>query len=186
MLQFVIQGRGGQGAQTAGEILANVFFREEKYVQAYATYGGARRGTPVSSFIRVDEEPIRLRCDIENPDVIVCFDPSLLNEVLLKGATDNTWVLINSAKLPEYFAGLGKFRIVTLDAMSIAQTNRLGRMVNTTLVGAVAGLLDKPALDMLKKVVAEMSPAKKEENVKSCIEGYSLARERRLSNGGSE
>ncbi len=185
MLQFIIQGRGGQGAQKAGEILANVFFREEKYVQAYATYGGARRGTPVSSFIRVDEEPIRLRCNIENPDVIVCFDPSLLNEVLLKGATENTWVLINSAKLPEYFARLGKFRVVTLDAMSVAQTNHLGRMVNTTLVGAVAGLLGQPALDILREVVAEMSPAKREENVKSCVDGYRMAKERGVFHGGS-
>lgn len=59
VLQFIVQGRGGQGAQKAGEILANIFFREGKYVQTYATYGGARRGTSVSSFIRVDDKLIR-------------------------------------------------------------------------------------------------------------------------------
>ncbi|KUO74499.1 MAG: hypothetical protein APF81_01860 [Desulfosporosinus sp. BRH_c37] len=176
MLQFIIQGRGGQGAQMAGDILANVFFREGKYVQAYATYGGARRGTAVSSFIRVDDQPIRLRCNIEDPDVIVCFDPSLLNDVLLKGATEDTLVLINSAQPPEYFTGLGKFRVVTIDAMAIAQENKLGRIVNTTLVGAVAGLLGRPTLQVLCEVVSDMSPVKVDQNVKSCEDGYKLTR----------
>lgn len=176
MLQFIIQGRGGQGAQMAGDILANVFFREGKYVQAYATYGGARRGTAVSSFIRVDNHPIRLRCNIENPDVIVCFDPSLLNDVLLRGATENTFVLINSAQPPEHFTGLGKFRIVTIDAMAVAHDNKLGRIVNTTLVGAVAGLLGQPNLEVLCEVVTEMSPVKVDQNLKCCEAGYRLIR----------
>lgn len=185
MLQFIIQGRGGQGAQKAGEILADVFFREGKYVQAYATYGGARRGTPVSSFIRVDDKPIRLRCDIDHPDVIVCFDPSLLNGPLLKGATEETIVVINSTKPPEHFAELGKFKIVTIDAMAIAQANQLGRIVNSTLVGAVAGLLGQPSIDVLAKVVTETSPAKVEQNVNSCMDGYRVAKERGGLNGGS-
>lgn len=176
MLQFIVQGRGGQGAQMAGDILANVFFREGKYVQAYATYGGARRGTAVSSFIRVDDQPIRLRCNIEDPDVIVCFDPSLLTDVLLKGANEDTLVLINSAQPPEYFNGLGRFRIATIDAMAIAQENNLGRIVNTTLVGAVAGLLGWPSLDVLCDVVSDMSPVKVDQNVKSCKDGYRLTR----------
>ncbi|MBI2318822.1 MAG: 2-oxoacid:acceptor oxidoreductase family protein, partial [Betaproteobacteria bacterium] len=71
MLQFFIQGRGGQGAQTAGTILAQMFFQEGKEVLVYSTYGGARRGTPVSSSLRIDDKPIRMRCDIENPDAIL-------------------------------------------------------------------------------------------------------------------
>lgn len=174
MLQFKIQGRGGQGAQKAGEIIAEAFFQESKYVQAYSTYGGARRGTPVSTFIRADDRPIRLRCDIENPDVIVCFDPSLLNDVLLKGATKDTLLLINSASSPDYFSNLRDFKIVTIDAINIAHTNQLGRIVNTTLVGACAGLLKAPNIDILTRVVREKSPAKVEQNVKACLDGFRL------------
>ncbi|HWJ02945.1 MAG TPA: 2-oxoacid:acceptor oxidoreductase family protein, partial [Verrucomicrobiae bacterium] len=150
MLQFIVQGRGGQGAQMAGEILAHAFFRAGKHVQAYATYGGARRGTPVSSFIRVDEQPIRLRCNIEKPDVIVCFDPSLLNNTLLQGATSDTLVLINSAQPPEHFRELGNYKLATIDAKAISQANNLGRIVNSTLVGAVVGLLDQPGIEILR------------------------------------
>ena len=34
MLEILIQGRGGQGAQTAGNQLARAFFAEGKFVQA--------------------------------------------------------------------------------------------------------------------------------------------------------
>lgn len=178
MLQCIIQGRGGQGAQMAGEILAHAFFQEGKYVQNYSTYGGARRGTAVSSFIRVDNKPIRLRCDIENPDIIMCFDPSLLNDDLLRGAGENTLVLINSTEPLESYAGMGNFKITTINAMTIAQNNKLGRVVNTTLVGAFAGLIENPDIEVLTKVVAEISPVKTDQNVNACIDGYKLVRER--------
>ena len=176
MLQFKIQGRGGQGALTAAEILAEAFFREGKYIQAYATYGGARRGTPVTSFVRVDDKPIRLRCDIENPDAIVCFDPSLLTGALLQGAGQGTLMLVNSANLPGHFASLGDYRFYTLDAIAIAYASGLGRIVNTTLVGAFAGLMEKPDPDTLVRVIREKSPARAEENVRAFMEGFRSAK----------
>jgi len=180
VLQFIIQGRGGQGAQLAGKILADMYFQEGKHVLSYATYGGARRGTPVSSLLRVDEKPIRLRCDIENPDVIVCFDPSLLQGgPLLQGASAQTVVLINSALPAEAFGHLGEFKVRTIDAMNIAKKNNLGRIVNTTLVGATLGMLGYANTDLLQKVVGETSPVKSEENVAACLEGYRLADEGR-------
>lgn len=178
MLQFIIQGRGGQGAQTAGNILADMYFQEGKQVLSYATYGGARRGTPVSSLLRVDDKPIRLRCDIDNPDVIVCFDPSLLDGgSLFKGATEKTIVLINTSLPAEKFSALGNFKVVTIDAKAIAQKYQLGRIVNTTLVGAVLGLLGYTNVDLLKKVVGAESPVKSENNVAACLEGYRIVNE---------
>ena len=174
MLQFKIQGRGGQGAQKAGEILAEAFFREGKYVQAYSTYGGARRGTPVSTFFREDDKPITLRCDIENPDVIVCFDSSLLNDALLKGATEDTLVLINSKNSPDYLSNLGNFKIATIDAINLARANQLGRIVNSVLVGAFAALMKKPDIDVLIQVVKDISPAKVEQNVNACLDGFNF------------
>lgn len=174
MLEIRIQGRGGQGAQMAGQILATAFFREGKYIQSFASYGGARRGTPVSAFLRVDEKPITLRCDIEQPDAILCFDSSLLNEMLLKGATSQTKIMVNSTKSPNDFQYLGDFNIITVDAKKIASRNNLGRIVNSALIGAFTALLGTPAIENLIEVVKEMSPAKVEENVASCQEGYEL------------
>lgn len=49
---------------------------------------------------------------------------------LLRGAGENTLVLINSTEPPENYAGIGNFKIATINGMSIAQNNKLGRVVN--------------------------------------------------------
>ena len=179
MLQIRIQGRGGQGAQMAGQILATTFFNAGKFIQSFATYGGARRGAPVSAFLRVDDRPIRMRCDIENPDAILVFDPTLLDENLLQGATDKTLLLVNSSRTLTDFSDFNNFRLHIVDGKSIARRNGLGRIVNSALIGAFAGLLKAPDIMDLKKVVAEMSPVKIDQNVNSCLEGYEL-----MKNGG--
>lgn len=162
----------------AGNILADMYFQEGRHVLAYATYGGARRGTPVSSSLRVDDKPIRMRCDIENPDAIVCFDPSLLTGGnLLRVATEKTLVLINSSRPSAEFAHLGSFRIVAVDATTVARNNQLGRIVNTTLVGALLGLMNYSNIDLLRKVVGETSPVKPENNVAACLDGYRIGNE---------
>jgi len=38
MLELAIMGRGGQGAQTAGILLARAFYAERNYVQSFASY----------------------------------------------------------------------------------------------------------------------------------------------------
>jgi hypothetical protein len=74
------------------------FFAAGQQVQCFASYGGARRGTPVSSFLRVDTRPIRLRCDIERADAILCFDASLLDGPLLACGRADTLIVVNSMR----------------------------------------------------------------------------------------
>ena len=65
-------GRGGQGAVTSTELLAQAAIAEGKFAQAFPSFGPERRGAPVQAFNRVDEkEPIRIRVDITEPDVVV-------------------------------------------------------------------------------------------------------------------
>lgn len=175
MLEIIIHGRGGQGAQTAGNLLAMAFFAEGKFIQSFATYGGARRGTPVSSFIRIDERPVRLRCDIEHADAILCFDASLLEAGLLDRAGAETLVVVNSAKTRDHYAGLGAMRIMPIDGIDIARRNGLGRLVNSALLGAFIRALDAPALDTMSRTIAEGAPVKRQENIKACVEGFATA-----------
>jgi pyruvate ferredoxin oxidoreductase gamma subunit len=177
MLEILIQGRGGQGAQTAGNQLATAFFAEGKFVQTFSTYGGARRGTPVSSFLRVDEQPIRRRCSIEHASAILCFDDSLLPGLLAQFADQDTLVVVNSRGPAEAYASLGDYRIVTIDGMGVAQNNDMGRIVNSALLGAFAGALGQPSINMLNQVVEETAPVKKQENLAACKQAYRLTRE---------
>ena len=151
MLQIVIQGRGGQGAQTAGNLLAAAFFAAGRQVQCFASYGGARRGTPVSSFLRVDERPIRLRCDIERADAILCFDASLLAGPLLACADAHTLVVVNTARPAADFAQtLPGRHVVPVDGLAIARRHGLGRIVNSALLGGLARAVGAPALPVLE------------------------------------
>jgi pyruvate ferredoxin oxidoreductase gamma subunit len=173
VLQIIIQGRGGQGAQTAGNLLATAFFAEGRQVQSFASYGGARRGTPVNSFIRVDERPIRLRCDIERADAILCFDSSLLEGRLLAAAGAGTAIVVNSSRSPEeYGQRLPGCRIIPVDGVAISRRHGLGRIVNSALLGGFARAIGTPALPVLLRALVEEAPKLHDENVAACEEGY--------------
>jgi pyruvate ferredoxin oxidoreductase gamma subunit len=142
-------------------------------VQAFSSYGGARRGTPVSSFIRVDERPIRLRCDIERADAILCFDSTLLDARLLAAAGADALIVVNSAQSPEHFAGaLPGRRVIPVDGISISGRHGLGRIVNSALLGAFARAIEAPALDVLIRTLSAEAPKKRDENVAACKDGY--------------
>jgi len=173
MLQVIIQGRGGQGAQLAGSLLAMAFFAEGREVQSFATYGGARRGTPVSSFIRVDDKPIRLRCDIERADALLCFDASLLEGRLLAAAGPRTLIVVNSRLPAAHFAqALPGYRVLPVDGLEIAAAHGLRRIVNSALLGAFAAAVGAPKLETLDATIAAEAPKNAEANVAACAEGY--------------
>lgn len=176
MLQIIIQGRGGQGAQTAGSLLAMAFFAAGRQVQSFASYGGARRGTPVSSFIRVDDRPVRLRCDIEQADAILCFDASLLQGPLLAAARPDTLIVVNSARsAAEYARTLPGYRVIPVDGIAISRRNGLGRIVNSALLGAFVRAIEAPTLATLTHTLTEQAPKQHDENIAACTEGYRWA-----------
>ena len=80
MIEVKFRGRGGQGAVIASEILGKSFFLEGKYPQAFPFFGGERRGAPVFGFLRVDDKPILLKCQIKHPDHEAIFDMTLADE----------------------------------------------------------------------------------------------------------
>ena len=176
MLQIVIQGRGGQGAQTAGNLLAAAFFAAGRQVQCFASYGGARRGTPVSSYLRVDDRPIRVRCDIERADAILCFDATLLAGALRATATPATVVVVNSQRSAgELARTLPGLHLVPVDGLAIARRHGLERIVNSALLGAFARAIGAMDLPMLETTLRERAPKLKDANVAACEEGWRCA-----------
>ena len=178
MLEIIIQGRGGQGAQTAGNLLASAFHAQGLHVQSFASYGGARRGTPVNSHLRVDDRPIRLRCDIERADAILCFDASLLEGRLLATADAETLIVVNSARSAADFTRIlpGK-RVIPIDALTISRQQGLGRIVNSALLGAMARAINAPSLAVLTQALVDNAPKQHDENVAACTEGYRCAKQ---------
>jgi len=169
-------GRGGQGAVTAANILAVAAFKEGKEVQAFPMFGVERRGAPVMAFTRIDDKPIDLKTLIYSPDFVVVLDPTLMDVIdVTEGLKEGGPVLINTTKSPEEF-DLGGCKVYTVDATKIAVENGLGTptnpIVNTAIIGSFAKVSGIVNLDSVLAAVRELSPVKKEENVKAAEEAY--------------
>ena len=98
-------GRGGQGIVTAAELLSVAAFLDGSHAQAFPTFGSERTGAPVVSFCRIDEQPIRAREPIAEPDAVIVCDPTLLHQVdVFDGLSDQGYLLVNTTRS---FADLG-------------------------------------------------------------------------------
>ncbi|MFC2067496.1 2-oxoacid:acceptor oxidoreductase family protein [Chloroflexota bacterium] len=134
-------GRGGQGAVTSAELVARAAINEDKYAHAFPSFGPERRGAPVLAFTRIDsKEPIRIRAEISQPDVVVVLDPRLIQVVnITSGLKEGGLVIVNTTKaLHEMAAQFDtKWRLATVDANKIARELLGVLIVNTTMIGAL-------------------------------------------------
>ena len=79
MMEIRWHARGGQGAKTAATLVAMVALEEGKYSQGFPEYGPERMGAPVKGYTRISDKPISVHCNIDEPDVEVVLDVSLLD-----------------------------------------------------------------------------------------------------------
>jgi 2-oxoacid:acceptor oxidoreductase gamma subunit (pyruvate/2-ketoisovalerate family) len=171
MLGIRLHGRGGQGAQVGCQILAAAFFRAGAWVQAFAAYGGERRGAPVTASLRVDDAAIHLRCDVTDAHHLLVLDPTLLAGLGPDAIETAGTVIVNSTHAP-CSRMPGASRIVTVDASAIARDAGLGPIVSTAVLGAFAAATGLVTLEDLCAAVEEWSPVKKVENLAACRAGY--------------
>ncbi len=183
MLEFRIHGRGGQGAQVGCQTLAAAFFRAGRYVQAFAAYGGERRGAPVIAFLRVDDAPIRLRCDVERADHLLVLDATLLADLPRVTLRDGGCLVVNATVAPEGWSPPAS-RVVAVDASAIAARVGLGGIVAPAMLGALAGATGLLDLDDLAAAVEAGSPARRAENREACRAGWRAATESVLAPAG--
>jgi 2-oxoisovalerate/pyruvate ferredoxin oxidoreductase gamma subunit len=177
MIEIKFRGRGGQGAVVASEILGRAFFLEGKYPQCFSLFGGERRGAPVVGFLRVDEEPILLKCQIRRPDHEIVFDLSLVNEKeISQEIKPGGVILLNTEKGIEAFRGLRAFRIGLIDAGPIARSAGLGGTFNMAMLGAYVRLTERVGMETLINAVKTMVPAKVEANVEAVKAAYERVR----------
>jgi len=179
MVEIRFHGRGGQGTVVASEVLATALFKEDKYVQAFPTFGVERRGAPVAAFLRISDRPIRLRCQIENPDHVIVLDPTLLPVIdVASGLKLGGWILINSDHHPNSMARFieGGWRVATVDASSIAAEYKLGSrtnpIVNTAILGAFASVTGLVKIGSVAEAIREGISIKPEANIDAATKAF--------------
>jgi pyruvate ferredoxin oxidoreductase gamma subunit len=139
-------GRGGQGVVTAGKMLADAALDSGQYFQAFPDYGPERAGAPIRAFTRLSSEPIHLHCQIEEPDVVLVLDPTLLGAInVTEGLKREGILIVNTEEPPAKVRKIVDFRtgkVFTVDATSIA-LETLGREItNTPMLGALVRATD--------------------------------------------
>ena len=141
LIEIRWHGRGGQGAVTSAELLAQAAISEGKYAHAFPSFGPERRGAPVLAFVRIDsKEPIRIRAEITQPDVVVVLDPRLIQVVnVTSGLKDRGMLIVNTKRAPQDIKSEfeNKWGLATVDAMRIARETLGVPITNTTMVGAL-------------------------------------------------
>lgn len=161
----------------ASNILAQALFTEDKYSQSFPVFGVERRGAPVTAYIRFDDKPINLRCEIYQPDHIVILDASLVQtQDVTQGLKPGGVILINSDKSPGSFDLDKKYKVATVDASAIALDLHLGSVgmpiVNTAILGALAKATAIVSLDSIAMAISSYMPKRAEPNVEAARRAY--------------
>ena len=169
-------GRGGQGAVTSAELVAKAAINEGKYAQAFPSFGPERRGAPVLAFDRIsNEQPIRVRAEVTQPDVVVVLDSGLLSIVdVTSGLKENGVLIINTKKdVKDIEAELGtKCRLATIDATKIARELLGVPITNTTMVGALIKASEVVKLESLLEPLKQRFEHLAERNINAMKRAY--------------
>jgi pyruvate ferredoxin oxidoreductase gamma subunit len=184
MFQIRIHGRGGQGVVTAAEMLSVAAFREDRYAQAFPSFGSERTGAPVVAFCRIDDKTIRLREPVMQPDALIIQDPTLLHQVdVFGGLVRDGYILINTSRsfselgLDEFVRGFPIQHLCTVPATEFA-LKHVGRpLPNAALLGGFAAVSGRIAIDSVLAAIREKFPAKVAEgNIAAARAAYDYVR----------
>ena len=174
MKEIRFHGRGGQGVVTAAELLGRAATLDNKYAQSMPSFGAERRGAPVAAFTRVDSDPIRIKCQVYEPDIVVVLDPALWGSAnMLEGLKKDGVLITNSAGMPKSIGDDLAKRTTAIDATSIA-LDIIGRPItNTVILGALLAVTNIVSMGALEQAVREAFPPKvAEANVKAIRAAY--------------
>lgn len=150
--------RAGQGAVTAAKLVAETALSSDQYMQAMPEYGPERMGAPIKAFTRISPEPIDIHCNIENPDVVMVLDDSLLDLVdVAEGLADDGALIINTCTPPAAIKkslGLAdSITVASVDASGIALDTIKRDIPNTPMVGALAKVTGTVEVDSVKTLL---------------------------------
>jgi pyruvate ferredoxin oxidoreductase gamma subunit len=173
VLEIRWHGRGGQGAKTAAQLVAQIALEEGRFSQGFPEYGPERMGAPIRGFTRVSDKPIRLHCAIEQPDVVVVLDDTMVGMPVVTEAVDRKTIFVvntpqSPAEMREKLTGASGSpvgAVYCVDATKIS-IDELGRpMPNTPMIGALVKATACISISVLKKDIQKKFLAKFGERV---------------------
>lgn len=161
MIEVRWHGRGGNGSFTAAKLLGYATsIYENKYAQAFPSFGPERRGAPVLGFTRVSDEVITDHSQVYSCDCVVVLDETLCEVVdTTNGLKEDGYYIINTARTVEELRTLDEFKdvknLIAIDATGIA-LEKLGMpIVNTVLLGVVSAATKMISIESVEKAIGD-------------------------------
>jgi len=158
MVEIRWHGRGGQGAVTASELLAETALHEGKHLQAFPDYGPERMGAPIRAYTRISNSPIRQHCQVTEPDVVVVLDSTLIGSVdFTQGLKDDGLLVVNTAASPAELRRIldwTKGKVLTVDATRIALDTVGRNFPNIPMLGALLKGIDVVSKDSIRSEIS--------------------------------
>jgi len=157
IFEIRIHGRAGQGAKTVAQFIVEAAMKEGKFIQAFPSYSADREGEPLNAFVRISKKPILIHSQIENPDVVMVIDPTLIEaENVIAGLHPKKGILIVNSRLsPEELSKKLNFqgKIYTINANKIS-FDFLGRnFPNIVVLGVFVRVTNQIKFSDLEEVV---------------------------------
>ncbi len=186
-VDITIHGRGGMGVVTCAEIIAEAAYMSGNFVDvhAYPSFGAERRGAPVQAYAKLSRtETIWDRAQIENPNVLIIFDETVLNQEIASSLKKGGIFIINSEKDPDYFVSKFTFKnvkLVVADISKLALEKNLTidgvPVINTPILGLLSKALPELSLENLKRVISKkMGENLAHQNIELIEQGFNLAK----------
>jgi pyruvate ferredoxin oxidoreductase gamma subunit len=176
LIEIRWHGRGGQGSVTSAELLAQAAISEGKYAHAFPSFGPERRGAPVLAFVRISSrQPIRIRAEITQPDVVVVLDPGLLGIVnVTSGLKVNGLLVINTKRSFDDIEARfkAKCKLAKVDATTIAKEVLGIPVTNTTMIGALLRATGVVKPESLVEPLRQRFGRLAEKNIKAMQRAY--------------
>jgi len=124
---------------TSAELVAHAAIGEGKYAQSFPSFGPERRGAPVAAFLRISDDPIKVRAAIYDPDIVVVLDPRLLKVVeVTSGLKPEGRLVLNTKRsLKEVKSQFSTYKVAVVDAARIARETLGLPITNTVMIGAL-------------------------------------------------
>jgi pyruvate ferredoxin oxidoreductase gamma subunit len=161
----------------AAQTLAVAGFIDGNWTQAAPSFGGERRGAPVTAFVRLDSRPIRWRSREMEPYCVLVFDSTLISIVpVLRGVRPGAIVLVNSEN-PIRVAGCTQdVSIRAVPATRIALEVTGEPRPNAPMLGACAAVTGDVSLNALEQALLRRLPGRSgEAAVDAARAGFQMA-----------
>ncbi|UCG65380.1 MAG: 2-oxoacid:acceptor oxidoreductase family protein [Deltaproteobacteria bacterium] len=174
MKEIRFHGKGGEGAVMLSEMLCASLVYEGKHAASFPMFGFERRGAPVASFVRFDEEPVREKTQIYSPNCVVIIDRAQIHsELAYRGLLPGGVVVANSKDALDKGLHENIDVVGVVDATMIA-LEEIGRPItNTAMLGAFAATTKWVGLEAILSVLDQyFSEDILQKNLQAAKRGY--------------